>query len=152
MKNRKATIMALTVCAVFFGQTYSAASLAEGGDDGMFMVRSTKKSPEAVADAVKAYSEKHKWQYIGANKVKNGEVTLVKTCIPAVGKLLWPLGLKVGAMLPCGNLAVYKKGDATEISMLNARYMQMIYPNPEVEKASKIAEPLLTEMLEAVAK
>ena len=117
----------------------------------LFLVRSTSKTPEAVVEAVKSYAEARKWQYLGAFKVKQGEVTLVKFCIPEVGRQLWPLGLELSAMLPCGNLGVYQQEGKTEISLLSPRYMSILYPNPAVEKASATAEPLLTEMLDAVA-
>jgi hypothetical protein len=119
---------------------------------GMFVVKQTDKSREAAVDAVKSYSEKMKWQYMGADKVKNGQVTLVKVCIPDVGKLLWPLGLQVSAMLPCGNLGIYTSKDKTEISMLHPSYMQLLYPNAEVEKAVVVATPLLLQMLDDVSK
>jgi hypothetical protein len=35
----------------------------------MFVVRSTAKTPEAVVEAIKAYAEGKKWQYLGANKI-----------------------------------------------------------------------------------
>lgn len=149
MKQKAIVVFALNLVLFWFG----AAMAANAADTaGMFTVRASTKAPDAVVQAVEAYAKEKKWQYIGANKVKNGEVTLVKVCIPEVGKLLWPLGLQVGAMLPCGNLAVYKKGTSTEISLLNAQYMNLIYPHPEVEKAGNMAQPLLTEMLDAVAK
>jgi uncharacterized protein (DUF302 family) len=114
----------------------------------MFVVRSTTKTPEAVVDAVKAYAEGKKWQYLGADKVKQGQVTLVKLCIPEVGQQIWPVGLHLSAMLPCGNLGVYQKGGATEMSLLHPRYMPTLYPDPALDKASA----MLLEMLEAVAK
>lgn len=126
--------------------------LADDGKD-MFIIRSTDKSPDAVAAAVKAYGEKMKWQNIDPAKVKMGEVTLIKTCIPAVGGKLWPIGLHVAAMLPCGNLAAYKGKDGkTEVAMLKAGYMSKLYPDPKVEEAVKVAEPLLAAMLDEVLK
>jgi hypothetical protein len=118
----------------------------------MVLVRQTTKTADQVSDAVKAYAEGKKWVYLGANKVKKGEVTLVKVCIPAVGQLVWDVGLELSALLPCGNLGVYQKGGRTEISMLDPRYMQVLYPHPQVEKASAMAATQLTEMLDAVAK
>lgn len=118
----------------------------------MLLVKPSYKEPNEVVDAIKAYSEQKKWQYMGASKVKNGEVTLVKVCIPQVGQVLWPLGLQISAMLPCGNVGVYQKQGKTEISMLHPAYMQVLYPHAEVEKAVKIATPLLLDMLENVAK
>jgi hypothetical protein len=54
-------------------------------------------------------------------------------------------------MLPCGNLGVYQNKGKTEISLLNPRYMQVLYPHPTIEKASAMAQPLLMKMLETVA-
>ena len=55
-------------------------------------------------------------------------------------------------MLPCGNLGIYQNECKTEISMLHPRYMQVLVPNPEIEKASAVTTPLLSEMLEAIVK
>jgi uncharacterized protein (DUF302 family) len=118
----------------------------------MILTTATMKTPDQVVDAVKAYSEAKKWMYMGANKAKQGEVTMVKVCIPQVGQLLWPVGLHLSALLPCGNIGVYQNKGQTEISMLHPRYMQVLYPHAEVEKAVNVATPLLTEMLTAVAK
>ena len=145
-----------TLLAVFCGLTlmisaYSTAHADDGMD--MFIIRSTDKSPDALSEALKAYSEKANWQFFEPTKVKKGEVTLIKICIPQVGVKLWPLGLHIAAMLPCGNLAAYKGKDGkTEVSMLKASYMYKIYPNPVVEEAVKVAEPLLNKMLDEVTK
>jgi len=40
-------------------------------------------------------------QYLGDSKVKNGEVRLVKICLPEVGQLVWSVGLQLSAALPC---------------------------------------------------
>ena len=142
--------LAVVCCALLWTLSQSTAVAAED----LIVVRPTAKTPEEVVEAIKVYAGEKKWVYMGANKVKpmQGEVTLVKVCIPEVGKLLWPLGLQMSAMLPCGNFGVYQKQGKTEISMLHPRYMQVLYPHPEVEKASAVATPLLTDMLEAVAK
>ena len=123
-----------------------------GNANDTFIVRTTSKTPTAVVSAIKSYSEQRKWQYLGDNKVKKGEVTLVKICIPEVGQLLWPAGLQLSALLPCGNVGVYQRGAATEISVLHPRYMHTLYPHPATERASEVALPLLTEMLDAVTK
>ena len=136
--------------ALLFGLVCGAAMAAEPAS--LFITRATDKSPEAVADAIKAYSDAHKWQFLGASKVKNGEVTLVKVCIPEVGKLVWPQGAYLSALLPCGNIGIYKKGDKNEVSMLHARYMHVLVPTPEMEKASATAAPLLEDMLNSALK
>ena len=120
--------------------------------DGIFRVGTTTKTPEAVVAAVRSYSEEHSWQFLSASRVKQGRVTLVKICIPEVGKLVWPVGLRASALLPCGNMGIYSNGTMTEISVLHPRYMHMLYPDPALERAGAVAEPLLREMLDAITK
>lgn len=130
--------------------SYGVASAAEPSN--LFVIRTTDKSPEAIVDAIKTYSEAKKWQYLGATKVKNNEVTLVKVCIPEIGKMVWPQGPHMSALLPCGNLGIYKKGGKTEVSMLHASYMHKLVPTPEMEGASTTAQPLLEDMLNTALK
>lgn len=130
----------------------AAAAQAPAPGPGMLLKMPTAKTPDEVVGAVKAYAEGRKWLYMGATKAKQGEVTMVKVCIPQVGQILWPLGLEVSALLPCGNLGVYQKKGQTEVSMLHPSYMQLVYPHPEIEKAVGIATPLLVGLLESVAK
>jgi hypothetical protein len=118
----------------------------------MFLVRQTAKTPDQAIDALKEYAQAQKWVFLGANKVKGGELALVKVCIPAVGAAVWNADLSLSAMLPCGNLAVYQKAGRTEISMLDPRYMTLLSSHPEVARASSMAGPLLTQMLDAAAK
>ena len=125
---------------------------AAAGFGDMIMVRQTAKTPDQAVEAVKAYTEANKWVYVGATKTKQGEVTLVKVCIPAVAAIVWAVGLETSAMLPCGNVAVYQKAGRTEIAMLDARYMAVLMPHPEVSRASAMAGPLLTLMLDTAAK
>jgi len=147
-------MMKTTLCKISVGCALAWSSTLSAAADDMFVVRPTTKTPQEVVDVMKAYTEGKKWVFAGASKVKppQGEVTFVKVCIPEVGKLLWPLGLHVSAMLPCGNFGVYQKEGKTEISMLHPRYMQVLYPHPEVDKASAVATPLFVDMLDAVAK
>lgn len=144
------TIFKFFVCCALIGQLYSPMAQSADTDD-MFIIRSTEKTPEAVVRAIKKYSKQMKWEFLGTSKVKQGQVTLVKICIHEVGRVLWTVGPHVSAMLPCGNLGVYQNKGKTEISLLNPRYMQVLYPHPTIEKASAMAQPLLMKMLETVA-
>lgn len=140
----------LMLSAVLLLGVNVAAQASKPSD--LFTIRASAKTPDAVVEGIKTYVEAHKWQYIGATKVKKGEITLVKVCIPEVGKIVWPQGLYLSALLPCGNLGIYTKAGKTEVSMLNPRYMHVLVPTPEMEKASKVAEPLLNAMLDAALK
>jgi len=139
----------IVASALLFAMT--TVMTTEASDD-IFLIRTTPKSPDAMVLAIKDYTEKNKWQYLGEIKVKKGEVRLVKICIPEVGRLIWPVGLQLSALLPCGNVGVYLKDGATEISVLHPRYMQLLYPHPATERASIVAQPLLTDMLDAVTR
>jgi hypothetical protein len=143
--------LAAATAVVAIATAVSGPAFAAGHDD-MFVIRTTDKTPDQAVEAIKAYSDSKKWQWMGSDKVKKGEVIIAKTCIPAVGAKLWPLGLQVSAMLPCGNFGVYVKDGKTNISMLNPGYMNMLYPDPKVEEAVKVAQPLLTGLLDSVAK
>ncbi len=79
-----------------------------------------------------------------------GSGHLIKICLPAVGKEVWPLGLYLSAMLPCGNLGVYRNDGATEVSLLDPHDMELLHPDPAVAEASTIAATALTEMLDTV--
>lgn len=131
-----------------------AAQSPTGSSPGsnMFLVRQTAKTPDQAIDAIKEYAQAQKWAFVGATKVKGGELALVKVCIPAVGAAVWNADLSLSAMLPCGNLAVYQKAGRTEISMLDPRYMTLLSSRPEVARASGLAGPLLTQMLDAAAR
>jgi len=148
----KSRLHRLLLSLAFSTLAFSATAQTPAPGADMLLVRSTAKEPAEVVSAIQAYSERKKWQFVGASKVKQGEVTLVKVCIPQVGQLLWPLGLQISAMLPCGNVGIYKKEGKTEISMLHPAYMQLIYPAPQVEMAVGVATPLLLDMLDNVAR
>jgi hypothetical protein len=122
MKTVKTIALGLLALCTFFGAPFPSNG-QRAGTNNLFIVRSTTQTPDAVVEAMKKYSEQKKWQYIGASKVKGGQVTLVKICTPEVGRQIWPVGLKLSAMLPCGNLGVYENNGKTEISLLHPRYM-----------------------------
>lgn len=148
----KKLIAPALICTALLSTSFTAAAQSPAPGPDMIMTRTTTKTPDQVVDAVKAYAEEKKWLYMGANKAKQGQVTMIKICIPQVGQLLWPMGLELSALLPCGNVGAYEKGGKTEISMLHPRYMALVYPHAEVDKAVALATPLLDEMLSALAK
>jgi len=124
---------------------------ALAGSSDMIMVRTTSKSIDEVVKAIETYSDKHDWFFLGADKLLGGKITLVKTCIPDVGPLVWSQDMKYTALLPCGNISVYKKGKKTEIAVLSGSYMHALVPTPEMQKASEALIPLLRGLIDEVA-
>lgn len=139
----------IVACAIVLMLT--AGGRAQSAND-MFIVKSSPKAADAVVAAIKSYAEAKKWLYLGDSKVKQGEVRLVKICIPEVAQALWPAGLQVSAMLPCGNIGVYGTSGGTEVSLLHPRYMHVLYPHPATERAGAIAQPLFADMLDDVTR
>jgi hypothetical protein len=148
----KTATLSMLVCGILAVVPLTVDAQAPLPGPDMILIRATTKTSDQVVDAVKAYAEANKWLYMGANKARQGEVTMVKVCIPQVGQLLWPVGLHLSALLPCGNIGVYQNKGQMEISMLHPGYMQVLYPHPEVERAVNVASPLLVEMLTTIAK
>lgn len=127
------------------------ATLAAGSSE-MIMVRSTSKSVDEVVKAIEAYSDKHDWFFLGADKLLGGKITLVKTCIPEVGPLVWSQDMKYTAMLPCGNISIYISRGKTEIAVLGGQYMHALVPTAEMKKASDALQPLLADLLNTITK
>lgn len=117
-----------------------------------FMIRSTAKGADAVVFDIKSYVLDRKWLYLAEFKLKNGEVTVVKLCVPSASKDIWAAGLHVSALLPCGHIGVYQEGGVTRLSMLDPRFMNQLNPDPNLEKAGNDLYPLLSTMLDAVSK
>lgn len=117
-----------------------------------FMLRTSTKSPDAVVFDIKSYVLERKWLYLAEFKLKNGEVTVVKLCVPSASKDIWAAGLHVSALLPCGHIGVYREGGATRLAMLDPRFMNRLNPDPNLEKAGNELLPQLTALLDTVAK
>lgn len=129
-----------------------ASAVPAAEPSGMFMVRTTTKSVDEVVKAIEAYADKQDWFYMGAEKLLRGKITLVKTCIPEVGPLVWAQDMKYTALLPCGNISLYVNQGKTEISVLSGQYMHTLVPTPEMKKAADALQPLLTDMINTIAR
>lgn len=118
----------------------------------LFVVKTSAKPPEAVLGAIKAYVADKKWLYLGDNKVKNGEVILVKLCVPSASKDIWAAGLHVAALAPCGHLGIYQEAGQTRVSMLHPKFMHALNPHPSLKKAGDELAPLFTALLDDVTR
>ncbi|HET7729629.1 MAG TPA: DUF302 domain-containing protein [Usitatibacter sp.] len=129
-----------------------AASAARAGEpNDNFWVRSSAKSPDEVVTALRNYAEGRKWLYLATFKIKSGEVTSVKICYPPIGKDIFAAGMHVAAMMPCGHIAVYNDG-GTKLAMLHPKFMTVLYPDPNLERAVRTVTPLFEAMLDEVAR
>lgn len=148
---KKTGIYALSLMASVAITTLTTG-LAWSGEkaNDIFVIKTTSLSMDEVVDKVKAFSKKKKWVFLGADKVKKGEVILVKFCIKEAGKLAFKAGYKVSALLPCGSMGVYKNKGKTEISLLNPKYMTMLYPDPNLQAAVDVVTPLLNELMDTL--
>ena len=135
-----------------FAAIVMTPAIHAAGPSGMIMVRTTGKSVDQVVKAIEDYSDKHDWFFLGADKLLGGKITLVKTCIPEVGPLVWSQDMKYTAMLPCGNISIYTSQGKTEISVLSGQYMHILVPTPEMKKAADALQPLLLDLINTIAR
>ena len=116
-----------------------------------FVVKSTEQSREAVLEAIRNYTDASAdWVYLTDIPLRRGAFTLVKLCyIPAAGDI-FAAGRHVSALLPCGHLSLYTEDGRTHLSMLHPRFMTILSPGPEMERAVEKATPAFEALLEAV--
>jgi hypothetical protein len=138
--------------ALFVAMALVGTAAHAGTAGKMISVTPTAKTADEVVAAIKSYASERKWLYFGDGKIKNGEITLVKVCIPAAGKELFAAGLEASVMTPCGNISIYTEQGKTDVALLDANYMNVIYPNEHVKKAGEMSQPLLRAMVDAVTK
>jgi hypothetical protein len=137
----------LTVLAAL---AFLASGARAGEPNDMFMIRSTDKSYGQVTDAAKAYVSKQGWVYVNEAELKG--VVMIKFCVPEMAKDIFAAGDFVTAMLPCGQIGLYKKDGKTQIAMLHPGYMERIYPDPNIRRAAEKGLPLFQAMLEEIAR
>lgn len=147
MKILRSVFALLITAGLAFSPAINAAETVP-----LFILRTTQKSPARVAAAIKAYTLQKHWLYLGENRVKNGEVSLVKICLPAAGKYVWAAGMEYSAMLPCGNFSIYQKAGATEISLLDPGFMNILHPDPNLKRLGDETRPLFNALLDTVTK
>jgi len=142
---RKYVVAILASAMLMVGTAWSA--------DDAFIIRTTTKSVEDVVKSIKAHAGKMKWVYLGENKVKKKTVVLIKICVKKAGKMAFKAGLKISALIPCGNIGIYKnKKGLTEISMLHPKYMNVVYPNKHLKAAGDLVAPMFIKMMDEIVK
>ncbi len=151
MKRSGKQLLAILLSLLMTTLLSNTAWSAQAPKD-LFMLGTSSKSMSAVVNAVKFFVDEENWVYLGDFKIKKGKVILVKFCVKAAGKKAWKAGLKVSAMLPCGNMGVYRKNGRTEISLLNPYYMNTLYPNPNLKAAADLLMPLYKKMMADIVK
>jgi hypothetical protein len=154
VRSKGFALIGLLVCSALVGSASRAAAQSLPTPSDMIWIRTTDKTPDQVVDGIKAYIQQKKWISFGVTTITppQGRLSIVKFCIPLVGRQLYALSLQLAALLPCGNLGVYMNQGKTEVSMLNPNYMPTLYPNAATQKAASDATPLMKDMLDTVTK
>ena len=142
----------LALAAAALGVSFMGYAVEYAGTNGMFLITTTPKSVDAAAAAIRDYAAERQWLYLAEFKVKNGEVTLLKLCVPSVAKRIWAAGIHVGAMAPCGNLSVYREAGTTRIALLHPKFMDALNPDPNLKQVGDELLPLFTAMLDEVGR
>ena len=106
-------------------------------------------------------TETRKVEFAGAN----GDLLAARLDLPAdprafalfahcftCGKDIFAAGMHVAAMMPCGHIAVYVENGTTKISMLHPKYMTVLYPNGNLDRAVQTVTPLFEVMLDEVSR
>ncbi len=126
----------------------AAANPIPPGDT--FRIRTTQKSLEAVAGAIKAYAETNRWLHLAEYELRGGPVTVVKICCPAIAADIFADGPHVAAMLTCGNSAICVEQGRTTVSMLHPKFMSTLVPHEHMDKAVHEVSPLFEKMLDTI--
>lgn len=143
----KTTASTLFLAALLLA--FMPGALAESND--LFIERDTARSPAEVVSSIRDFVENDDdWIYLADFPLKGGELTAVKICFLPIGADIFAAGLHVGAMMPCGHIAVYENDGRTHLSLLHPRFMTELYPDPNLERAVAKAVPAFEAMLEAV--
>ncbi|QKT03361.1 DUF302 domain-containing protein [Ectothiorhodospiraceae bacterium 2226] len=137
------TCLSFTVLLLGFAQH----SVAES--DELFIVHEVAGSPAELAARIQQYATAQEdWIFLAEFPLKGGELTAVKICYLPIGEDIFAAGLHVGAMMPCGHIAVYEEDGTTRMSMLHPRFMTVLHPDPNLARAVERAEPAFEAMLD----
>lgn len=147
MKLARILVSTLTLVAAVAAGPRDAAA---GEPNAMFLVRTSAKSPDAVVAAIRNYVTARDWAYVNDASLKG--VVFVKFCVPELARDIFAAGDHVAALLPCGSIAVYRKGGGSELSMLHPAYMNALYPDANLKRAGEKGLPMFTELLDAVTR
>ncbi|NRB38810.1 MAG: DoxX family membrane protein [Pseudomonadales bacterium] len=112
-----------------------------------FLFWQTEQSIDALlVDLLQAASQ-HGWKVHGPEKVANGSITLVKLCLPEVGKAILQQSRHYSAMLPCISLSLYKEQDSSKLTLLDPAYMQHITSSAAIGAAADKSREALFKLL-----
>jgi uncharacterized protein (DUF302 family) len=132
--------------AAILGATAASAS------DFDYTVTSSK-SVDATVEAVTAAAQADGFKVPGVHTLPAPDpYVLVEVCDPAEAKKFFAVDLKLGLLLPCGKIAVYKDAkDAgkTKISMLLPSTLTKVHPAKEVAAMAQVLDPRLRKIVEA---
>lgn len=127
------------------------APAASAEPDDHFIIRDSNDSRETLAARIRTFVEDDEdWIHLAEFGLAGGDITAIKICYLPLGPDILAAGLHVGAMLPCGHIALYEEGDVTRLSMLDPKFMTTLQPDPNLERAVENAGPAFETLLRHV--
>jgi len=114
----------------------------------------TAKSVDEVVDLVTARAQADGFKVPGVHTLPSPDpFVLVELCDPVEAKKVMAVDMKLGLLLPCGKIGVYKDvkdGGKTKISLLLPLSMSRIHPAKEVAAMAGNLDPRLRKIVDAV--
>lgn len=113
----------------------------------------SSKSVDQVVDEVAALAQSSGFKVPGVHTLPSADpFVLVELCDPAEGKKIMAVDMKLGLLLPCGKIGIFKDakdGGKTKISLLLPSSMSRINPAPEVAAMAASLDPRLRKIVDA---
>ncbi|WP_018862681.1 MULTISPECIES: DUF302 domain-containing protein [unclassified Thioalkalivibrio] len=141
------TALALSLAAATTLALTGPAVAAEPDDH--FIIHDAEQPREQLAGTIREFAENEEdWIFLAKFDLAGGDITALKVCYLPLGPDIVDAGLHVGAMMPCGHVALYEENGNTKLSMLHPKFMTTLQPHPSLERAVERAEPAFEALLD----
>lgn len=146
-----ATALALTLALMLTAPAFAAEVEVEVEVDDHFIVLESGKTRPDLARSIREYAQTEEdWIFLAEFDLAGGDITALKICYLPIGPDILDAGLHVGAMLPCGHIALYEQEGRTHMSILHPKFMTTLQPHPSLQRAVEKAKPAFESLLEHV--
>lgn len=113
----------------------------------------TAKTVDQVVDSITALAQADGFKVPGVHTLPSSDpFVIVELCDPAEAKKLLAVDMKLGLLLPCGKIGVYKdakNAGTTTISMLLPVTLTRVHPAKEVAAMAVALDPRIRKIVDA---